>query len=169
MTPGTGGGPHFCLPQILFLLWLKTPSKISEPYDNPFWEKSKRNKEEESEKNDVYSGHLVLWQRTQTDQTKISWWEAFKLDRNNCLIPKGYKNMELFQSPRWHLCASYLFRKRLCFWFKAKTCYKLAGNSGKQPRLFYLLLLGVFLHNMAFPQNWLYEEKVPASPPIGSI
>ena len=31
---GQGGPPNFVLPQILIFLWLKTPLKISEPYDN---------------------------------------------------------------------------------------------------------------------------------------
>ena len=41
-TPlGAGGVPRiFFSPQILFFLCVKTPCKILEPYDNPFWEKS---------------------------------------------------------------------------------------------------------------------------------
>jgi hypothetical protein len=47
-TPaGAGGGPRFFFtPNIL---WLKTPCKISKPYDNPFWEKS-----------NIAKGHLLL-------------------------------------------------------------------------------------------------------------
>ena len=79
---GKGRGTNMGVPQICFpifsltpnliFLWLKTPCKISEPYDNPFWERSKRSreKEEEREKNAVNSGHLVPWQRTQAARTK---------------------------------------------------------------------------------------------------
>ena len=78
---GKGRGTNMGVPQICFpifsltpnliFLWLKTPCKISEPYDNPFWERSKRSreKEEEREKNAVNSGHLVPWQRTQAAWT----------------------------------------------------------------------------------------------------
>jgi hypothetical protein len=49
-----------------FFLWLKTPCKISDPYDNSFWEKiNDRREREREEKNAVDSGHLVPWQRTQ--------------------------------------------------------------------------------------------------------
>jgi hypothetical protein len=37
-------------PQILFCLWLKTPCKISEPYDNPFWEKNNGSGRKKGEK-----------------------------------------------------------------------------------------------------------------------
>ena len=67
-TPRGQGG---CLTQILFVVWLKTPCKISEPYDNPFWEKSKwRRKRERIDAGN--SGHLVLWQRTQATRTNSS-------------------------------------------------------------------------------------------------
>jgi hypothetical protein len=48
---GAGGLTQICSPpQILFCFRLKTPPKISEPYDNSFWEKSnaRRKKEEEN-------------------------------------------------------------------------------------------------------------------------
>ena len=41
---------------------LRSPCKISDPYVNPFWEKSnagREKKKEEREKNAVNSGHLV--------------------------------------------------------------------------------------------------------------
>jgi hypothetical protein len=41
--------PQFCLPQILVFFSLKTPHKISEPYDNSFWEKSNGRREEREE------------------------------------------------------------------------------------------------------------------------
>ena len=34
------GGAHFFLVGILIFLLVRCPRKISEPYDNPFWEKS---------------------------------------------------------------------------------------------------------------------------------
>ena len=41
-TPqGQGGSPEFCFTPNLIFLWVKTPCKISEPYNNPFLEKSK--------------------------------------------------------------------------------------------------------------------------------
>ena len=50
-TPGGQlGPPKFVLPQILFLLWLKTPCQILEPYDNPFWEKSNIGRENKKKK-----------------------------------------------------------------------------------------------------------------------
>ena len=59
-------------PQILFFFWVKTPCKISEPYVNPFWEKSNcGGKKKEREKNAVISGHLVPWQRMQAARTNI--------------------------------------------------------------------------------------------------
>ena len=61
-----GAPPFFFTPNLIFL-WLKTPCKVSEPYNNPFWVKSNR---EEREKNIVNSGHLVLWQHTQAARTK---------------------------------------------------------------------------------------------------
>jgi hypothetical protein len=52
--PGAGGVPQFfVVPQFLFFSWLKAPCKISEPYDNSFWEKSnpaERKKEETKRK-----------------------------------------------------------------------------------------------------------------------
>jgi hypothetical protein len=50
--PGGRGSPILFEPQILFLLRLKTPCKISEPFDNPFWEKSNpsRGKREREDK-----------------------------------------------------------------------------------------------------------------------
>ena len=51
MNPvGQGVAPNFFLPQILFFVWLKTPHKISEPYDNFFWEKSNPAEKKEREK-----------------------------------------------------------------------------------------------------------------------
>jgi hypothetical protein len=60
---------HFWVPQICvhpksnFVL----TCKISEPYDNPLWEKSKWSieKERKRRRKNVNSGHLVPWQRTQ--------------------------------------------------------------------------------------------------------
>jgi hypothetical protein len=44
---------------ILIFLLVKSPCKISYPYDNPFWEKSKRGgKKKKERKNAVNSGHL---------------------------------------------------------------------------------------------------------------
>jgi hypothetical protein len=43
-------------PNLIFLS-IKTPCKISEPYNNPFWEKS--NPAERRENNGIDSGHLV--------------------------------------------------------------------------------------------------------------
>ena len=37
---GAGGSPNNLFTQVLVFLWLKTPCKISKPYDNSFWEKS---------------------------------------------------------------------------------------------------------------------------------
>ena len=51
-SSGREGPPNFFSLQILFFLWVKTPCKILEPYDNPFWEKSYP----------VNSGDLVPWQ-----------------------------------------------------------------------------------------------------------
>ena len=45
---GRGGPPNFVLPQILFFLWVKTHSKISKPYDKPFWDKSNLVEERET-------------------------------------------------------------------------------------------------------------------------
>ena len=39
-TKKWGGGPHFFLVGILIFLLVRRPRKISEPYNNPFWEKS---------------------------------------------------------------------------------------------------------------------------------
>ena len=51
---------------------LKTPCKISEPYDNSFWEKSNNlGKKEQEKKKAVNSGHLVPWQRTQAARANI--------------------------------------------------------------------------------------------------
>jgi hypothetical protein len=36
----SGGPPNIVSHQLLFILWVKTPCKISEPYDDHFWEKS---------------------------------------------------------------------------------------------------------------------------------
>ena len=66
---GRGGPPNFVPPQILFFLWVKTPCKISEPYDNPFWEKSNPAQRKKERENAVYSGHLVPWQRMQAART----------------------------------------------------------------------------------------------------
>ena len=46
---------------------LRTPYKVSEPYNNPFWEKSNPSgmrEREKKEKNAVNSGHLVPGQRS---------------------------------------------------------------------------------------------------------
>jgi hypothetical protein len=48
---------------ILLFLWVKTPCKISELYDNLFWEKS--NPPQRKRNNAVNTGHLVPWQRMQ--------------------------------------------------------------------------------------------------------
>ena len=51
--PGCRKVRHFCsLTKIFFCWWFKTPCNILEPYDNPFWVKSKwsRKKEEEEKK-----------------------------------------------------------------------------------------------------------------------
>ena len=68
-TGGRGGPPNLFSPLIKKMLWLKTPCKISEPYDNRFWEKSRwsreRERKKEKKKNAVNSGHLILWQHIQ--------------------------------------------------------------------------------------------------------
>ena len=65
------GSPQIVFTQNLIFWWLIIPCKISEPYENPFWEKSKCRREKEREKNAVNSEHLVPWQRTQAAQTNI--------------------------------------------------------------------------------------------------
>ena len=52
---------------------MKTPCKISEPYDNPFWEKSNpaEREREERENNAVNSGHFVYVTAHATTRTKI--------------------------------------------------------------------------------------------------
>ena len=42
------------------LFRVKTPFKISEPYNNSFWEKSMSGRKEKRKKNAVNTGHLVL-------------------------------------------------------------------------------------------------------------
>ena len=81
--PGAiGGPPNLISPQILFLLWLKAPCKISEPYNNSFWEKSYPSEREKERKrnNAVNSGHLVPWQRTQAARANLllNWYQYFK-------------------------------------------------------------------------------------------
>ena len=49
---------NFCMPQILLFLEIRIPCKISEPYDNHFWEKS--NRPERRGKNAVNSGLYIL-------------------------------------------------------------------------------------------------------------
>ena len=53
-------------------LWVKTPCKILEPYDNPFWEKSNPAERERRENNAVNSGALFPWQRTQPRGQKFA-------------------------------------------------------------------------------------------------
>ena len=74
--------PVFFLPQILFFLWLKTPCKFSEPYDNSFWEKGNNLGEKEiREKNAVNSNHLVSWKRTQAARANY-YREVWKASKN---------------------------------------------------------------------------------------
>ena len=49
LTPqGQEGSPKFVFtPNLIFFVWLKTPCKISEPYDTSFWEKSNGGGEKE--------------------------------------------------------------------------------------------------------------------------
>ena len=45
-----GGVPRICFqPKSYFFLWVKTPCKISKPYDNPLWEKSNAGREKKEE------------------------------------------------------------------------------------------------------------------------
>jgi hypothetical protein len=48
-----GCPPNFFSPKISYFLWLKTPCKISEPYDNPFWEKSNPAEERQKERREI--------------------------------------------------------------------------------------------------------------------
>ena len=57
---------------------------MSEPYDNPFLEKSNARRKKEEEKTAMNSGHLVSWQRTQAARTKMFWqWFPY--------LPTAYK------------------------------------------------------------------------------
>ena len=55
---------------------LKTPCKISEPYDKPFWEKSMWHRKKKKKNNTKYSGHFVSQQRPRAAHTLRS-------DQNN--------------------------------------------------------------------------------------
>jgi hypothetical protein len=62
--------PKFCSHPNYFFVWIKTLFKLSEPYDNPFWEKSKWSRRKKKT-NAVNSGHLVPWQHTKVSRINI--------------------------------------------------------------------------------------------------
>jgi hypothetical protein len=73
-------GPQFLFtPNLIFFLWLKTPCKIWEPYDNSFWEKSnnlgrERERKKEREKTPLVVDTYFHDSRSDQFQFKFSNW-----------------------------------------------------------------------------------------------
>ena len=105
---------------------LKTWSKISEPYDNPFWEKSNRIREKKKKRNNAAnSGHLVPWQRTQAARTKTTqatnrWRRHIYVrctqERNGITVHKNENPYIVFFCKHTIFINSLLFFGREIFW-----------------------------------------------------